>query len=173
MAADDQSGDDDLSVTEAQLADDELTAAEAQLAVYAQALSEGVRAALSGWVVAAVQSRIAGPAPEVQAAAEAAGAAAAAAVGEEVAALLAADIDAQRENPLAVLRRAGCYPTEVLRAAGAEPVDRDDFAIERFPDDVYDLAPASFADIHPDLQAPGLAWGAAKAFVHRRRHITG
>ena len=170
MAADDQTVADTLSAVQAQFADDDLAGAESQLAVYAQALSEGIRAALPGWVVAAVTSRMAGPTPEVQAAAEVAGAAAAAAVGEEVTALLAADVDAQRENPLAVLRRAVRYPTEVLRAAGAEPVDRDDFAIERFPDDVYDLAPASFADIHPDLQAPGLNWGAAKAFVHRRRH---
>ena len=173
MAADDQTAADALSAVQAQFADDDLAGAEAQLTVYAQALSEGIRAALPGWVVAAVQSRMAGPTPEVRAAAEAAGAAAAAAVGEEVAELLAADIDEQRENPLSVLRRAVRYPTEVLNAAGAIPVERDDFAIERFPDDVYDLAPASFSDIHPDLQDPGLTWGAAKAFVHRRRHITG
>ena len=70
---------------------------------------------------------------------------------------------------MAVLRRAVRYPTEVLAAAGAAPVERDDFAIDRFPDDVYDLTPASFGDIHPDLQTPGLVWGAAKAFAHRRR----
>ena len=171
MAADDQTVADTLSAVQAQFADDDLAGAEAQLAVYAQALAAGIRAALPEWVVAAVESRTTDLTPEVRAAAEAAGADAAAHIGDEVTALLAADVDEQRENPLAVLRRAVRYPTEVLRAAGAEPVDRDDFAIERFPDDIYDLAPASFADIHPDLQAPGLAWGAAKAFVHRRRHI--
>jgi hypothetical protein len=28
----------------------------------------------------------------------------------------------------------------------------------------------TFADLDPDLAEPGLAWGAAKAFVHKRRH---
>lgn len=100
----------------------------------------------------------------------AAGEDAAADIGGEATRLLATDIDKQRENPLALLRRAVRYPTEVLAASGAEPAERDDFAVERFPEDIYDLAPASFADIHPDLQIPGLEWGAAKAFVHRRRH---
>ena len=38
-----------------------------------------------------------------------------------------------------------------------------------FPDDVYDLAPASFADVDPALHEPGLVWGAAKAHVHLAR----
>lgn len=126
--------------------------------------------ALPGWVVSAVESRLPEMGPDHRQAAEAAGAAAAADVGGKVARLLAADIDDQRENPMAVLRRAVSYPTEVLSAAGASPVERDRFAIDRFPDDVYNLAPASFSDIHPDLAAPGLTWGAAKAFVHRQRH---
>ncbi len=136
----------------------------------ARALADGIQAALPGWVVSCVESRVAEMSPEVRAAAEAAGAAAAAEVGAEVAELLTADIDAQRENPLAVLRRAVRYPTEVLLAARAAPPNRDDFAIDRFPDDVFDLTPASFSDIHPDLQALGVTWGAAKAFLHRRRH---
>ena len=106
-------------------------------------------------MVSCVESRVAEMAPEVRAAAEAAGAAAAAEVGAEVAELLAADIDAQRENPLAVLRRAVRYPTEVLLAARAAPPNRDDFAIDRFPDDVFDLTPASFADIPPRPASPG------------------
>ena len=121
------------------------------------------------WVVAAVQRHLGHVSPEIQRVAQAAGQAAAAAVGDEVADLLAADIDQQRENPLAVVRRAVRFPTEVLRQAGAAPVARDDFAATRFPDDIYDLAPATFADLHPDLHQPGLEWGAAKAFVHRRR----
>ena len=35
-----------------------------------------------------------------------------------------------------------------------------------FPDDVYDLSPATFADVDPALHEPGLVWGAAKAHVH-------
>ena len=38
-----------------------------------------------------------------------------------------------------------------------------------FPDDVYDLAPATFDDVSPDLHDPGLRWGAAKAHVHLKR----
>ncbi|MYH71919.1 MAG: hypothetical protein F4153_04995 [Acidimicrobiia bacterium] len=152
------------------MTDAELRTAEQQLAACAQELAEGIRDALPKWVVAAVESRLASLSPTVREAAEAAGAAAATEIGAEVTRLLAADIDDQSENPLAVLRRAVRYPTEVLAAAGVAPVERDDFAIQRFPGDVYDLTPASFADLHPDLQAPGLTWGAAKAFVYRRRH---
>ena len=152
------------------MSDRELAAAEQQLADSARKLADGIVHALPGWVVTAVQSRLANMDSETREAAEAAGRAAVADIGTEVSRLLAADVDDQRENPLALLRRAVRYPTEVLFAAEAPPIERDDFAVERFPDDVYDLTPASFADIHPDLQTPGLEWGAAKAFVHRRRH---
>ncbi len=148
----------------------QLEVAERQLVEHGRILAEGIRVALPEWVVSAVRSRLPNMDSGVLRAAEAAGSAAAADIGGEVARLLVADVDDQRENPLAVLRRAVRYPTEVLRVAGVAPVDRDDFAVARFPDDVYDLVPASFADIHPDLQDPAVAWGAAKAFVHRRRH---
>jgi hypothetical protein len=61
------------------------------------------------------------------------------------------------------------YPTAVLRQAGVPPVDRDRFRQEAFPDDFYDLSPASWSDIDPSLTEPGINWGAAKAFEHRRR----
>jgi putative CocE/NonD family hydrolase len=41
--------------------------------------------------------------------------------------------------------------------------------VHSFPDDAYDLGPASFADIDPSLHEPGLMWGAAKAHVHLAR----
>ena len=69
-----------------------------------------------------------------------------------------------------MLRDAVRYPTEVLRAAGAPAVDRDRFSTDRFPDDDYDLTPATWSDIDPSLLDLGIAWGAAKAFVHRQRH---
>ncbi|HEY3809796.1 MAG TPA: hypothetical protein VGL49_00065, partial [Acidimicrobiales bacterium] len=80
------------------------------------------------------------------------------------------DIDAQRTTPLALLRHAVRVPTEVLRDAGMAPVARDRFAREAFPDDDFDLSPASWADIDPALTELGITWGAAKAFEHRRRH---
>jgi hypothetical protein len=49
-------------------------------------------------------------------------------------------------------------------------VARDAFEQERFPDDVYGLMPASFADFGPEVGEAGLAWGAAKAWEHKRRH---
>jgi hypothetical protein len=92
-------------------------------------------------------------------------------VGAQVRALLTTDIDEQTTTPLAIVRGAGVrYPTGVLRGAGVPPVERDSFVERAFPDDLYDLAPASFADLDPALQEKGLEWGAAKAFEHKRRH---
>jgi hypothetical protein len=140
---------------------------EGQLKDYAAALAAGVERALPVWVVRSIERRSTDVAPgEVNRAA----AQAAAEVGGAVRRLLASDIDQQRTTPLALLRSAVRYPTEVLRQAGVPPVQRDRFAEEAFPDDVYDLTPATFADLDPDLAEPGLAWGAAKAFVHKRRH---
>jgi len=89
---------------------------------------------------------------------------------EAVRALLAADIDDQRSTPLTLLRSAVRYPTEVLRAAGVPAVERDPIQARLLPDDLYDLSPARFADVDPALAEPGMVWGAAKAFAHRRRH---
>lgn len=91
-------------------------------------------------------------------------------VAAAVRALLMADVDAQATTPLALLRDAVRYPTAVLRGAGVAPVERDEFHRERFPDDLYDLTPSSFADIDPELADLGVAWGAAKAFTHKQRH---
>ena len=88
---------------------------------------------------------------------------------------LGRDIDDQADTPLAILRGAVEYPTEVLRRAGVPPVERDEFARRSFPTDVYGLAPANLADVAPELAEPGLVWGAAKAHAHlarRRREAT-
>ena len=135
------------------------------------ALADAIVAALPGWVERCVASRLPAPDPAASEAARDAGRRAATEVGAEVRALLAADIDDQRTTPLALLRRAVRYPTEVLRAAGAPPVDRDPIQVRLMPDDLYDLSPANFADVDPALAEPGLVWGAAKALAHRRRHV--
>lgn len=147
---------------------------EERLARYAADLGDGVRAALPTWVVRCVVERFeawtGGPPPaEVVEAAAAAGDRARDEVGDAVAQVLAADIDEQRVPPLSLVRAAVRYPTEVLRGAGVPPVVRDDFAERNFPDDLYDLHPASFADLDPALHEPGLLWGAAKAHVHLTR----
>lgn len=93
---------------------------------------------------------------------------------ERLAALLRTDVDEQRTGPLAVLRSAVVYPTEVLAAAGIPEVARDDFEVRAFPADRYRLSPASFMDIDPALHEPGIVWGAWKAStVLRRRREEG
>ena len=79
--------------------------------------------------------------------------------------LLATDVDEQRSNPLDILRDAVAGPTEVLLGAGARPVSRDTFSEERFPGDLFDLAPATWADVDESMVEPGLTWGAWKAAV--------
>jgi hypothetical protein len=137
------------------------TADEAQLAGYATALAEGIEAAIPRWVVRCVERRAGGLGAE----AEAAGERARAEIGPQVRALLATDVDQQWTNPLAILRRTVAFPTDVLRKAGVAPVARDSFAVNVFPDDIYDLAPASFADVDPALTEAGIEWGAAKAHI--------
>jgi hypothetical protein len=140
----------------------------------ARQLADGIEAALPGWVlrcVTTVMSSWAGDVPdEVRARAERAGHAAQAEVGAAIRSLLQADVDAQWTTPLALLRSAVRYPTAVLVASGVPPVRRDRFAEEAFPSDVYDLTPASLADLDPALAEVGIAWGASKAMEHRRRH---
>ena len=142
---------------------------EARLAELAEGLADGIVAALPGWVARCIADRSVGVTVD-DAAVAAAGQRAAADVGSRVRRLLAADIDEQRTGPLALVRHAVTYPASVLSAAGVAPVERDADAVRLFPDDAYDLSPASFAELHSDLRGPGLKWGAAKAHVHRRRH---
>ena len=142
---------------------------------HATALAEAVTAALPGWVERSVARLVAAwtgaePSAEVAEAARAAGRRAADEVGAAVRALVEADIDDQRSTPLSLLRAAVRYPTEVLRAAGVPPVARDAIQERLLPGDVYDLSPATFADVDPALAEPGMLWGAAKALAHRRRH---
>jgi hypothetical protein len=141
---------------------------------YARALADGIEAALPLWVgrcVARVMQAWAGQVPpQVAAAAAEAGRQAQDQTGSAVRALLEADIDDQPSTPLTLLRQAVRHPTQVLRDAGVPPVARDAFAQRAFPDDEYDLSPASLADVDPGLTDLGITWGAAKAFEHKRRH---
>jgi hypothetical protein len=141
----------------------------------ATALADAVAAALPGWVERSVARLVtawtgSGPDAALADAAREAGRRAAVEVGGEVRALVEADIDDQRTTPLSLLRAAVRYPTEVLRDAGVPPVVRDAIQERLLPDDVYDLSPATFADVDPALAEPGMLWGAAKALAHRRRH---
>lgn len=141
---------------------------------YAKTLADGLADALPTWVERCVRDVMVAWRGEVPAEVAAAAAEAGRRVGQEVGGavrrLLDADIDDQATTPLSLVRAAVRYPTGVLAAAGAPPVERDRFAEAAFPADVYDLSPASWAEVDPALVDAGLAWGAAKAFEHKRRH---
>ncbi len=145
----------------------------ASLARYAAALADGIETAIPGWVDRSVLSVLADQGIEVDDALAArideAGRAAQAEGAGWARQLLASDIDAQPGNPLSVLRGLVRHATAVLAAVGARPVPRDEFSERNFPDDVYDLTPASFSDVDPALHEPGLIWGAAKAHIHLAR----
>jgi len=145
----------------------------AALARYARALADGIDQALPGWVERSVERLLLAyrgvVEPAERVAATQAGVAARDAVAPRVRRVLLADIDAQTVSPLAVVRTAVAFPTEVLHGVGVPPVVRDEFVERQFPDDVYDLSPASFADVDPALHEPGMTWGAAKAHVHLAR----
>ena len=146
-----------------------------EIGEYATALADGIEKALPEWVersVARIMTAWAGAVPEeVSAAARSAGEQARSDLGPRLRSLLDADIDEQATTPLAILRLLAVrYPTEVLRDAGVPPVQRDEFVEDVFPEDAYDLAPTAFTDLDPDLGDVAIAWGAAKAFEHKRRH---
>jgi len=77
--------------------------------------------------------------------------------------LLSRDVLEQRSNPLAVFRQATQPVTELLKNLGCLPVTRDEFDERSFPDDVYGLSPATWADIDEAMVEPGIEWGAWKA----------
>lgn len=144
---------------------------------YAEALATGIEHALAPWVVRSV-STVAdawrpGLGHELQGPASVAGRRASTEVGPRVRALLETDVDEQSTGPLALVRQAVLYPTEVLNQAGVGPVVRDEFSERAFPADVFGLAPASFAELDPSLHEPGLMWGAAKAHVVLARRRAG
>jgi hypothetical protein len=142
---------------------------DAALAAFATALADGIEAALPAWVdrcvVAVAEAWEPGLGARLAPAAAEAGRLAAEEVGPRVRALLATDVDEQATGPLAIVREAVRYPTEVLADAGVGAVVRDEFDERAFPADRYGLAPAAFADLDESLREPGLVWGAAKAHV--------
>ncbi len=153
---------------------DDATTDDQLLALYATALADGVEEALPGWVASAVVRHLGGDLPDglpedFEDRVIAAGREAADDVGSRVRELLALDVDEQWTNPLTLIRTAIRYPTELLREIGAPTVSRDEQSERFYPDDVYDLIPASFAELGPAVHDLGLSWGAAKAHVHLRR----
>jgi len=137
-----------------------------KLAEYSADLASQLRADLPAWVEGSVASRTD---LDLSREARLAGEAAAADIGARIEQLLLLDVDEQRSTPLALLREAVVYPTGVLAAAGVPERQRDEFTRRNFPEDLYELTPASFADISDAAQEAGIHWGAAKAHVHLAR----
>ncbi|MCP5030877.1 MAG: hypothetical protein GY939_03680 [Actinomycetia bacterium] len=143
---------------------------EAAMADLADGLVDAIEVALGPWVRRCVVARHEGPIPaRLEAAIEEAVGQAVDDIGPKLRQLLALDIDQQWTNPMAVIRRAVLYPTSLLIEAGVAPAERDETAVRQHPHDVYDLVPASFADLDLTVHESGLLWGAAKAHIHLRR----
>jgi hypothetical protein len=136
------------------------------LADASQALLDAVEVALAPWV----EQRLLARAPHLGPSAGDTARRAADVALAELRRLLTTDIDAQRTTPLQILRDAMAGPTAALSAAGVPPVPRDARQAEVDPDDVYDLGPATWADLGDGVGEAGLVWGAAKAMVHLDRH---
>ncbi|MEO8695063.1 MAG: hypothetical protein ABI658_16165 [Acidimicrobiales bacterium] len=143
------------------------------LARYADELVRVVESSMGDWVEARVRSVLDAQHRSIDAQTatliDAARLEATRDVSAELRAVLALDIDEQRRNPLSILRAAVRYPTRVLRAVGAQMVERDEFDERSFPDDEFSLTPAAFADFGPEVHDAGIVWGAAKAHVHLQR----
>ncbi|MEO6124272.1 MAG: hypothetical protein ABIR32_11230 [Ilumatobacteraceae bacterium] len=147
----------------------------ADLDPYVQQLIDAVHPVVPQWLercVVQISIRQTGAcSPPLHSEAAAMATSAAAEILARLDALLVLDVDAQATNPLSVLRWGVRYPTEVLVSHSIPPVRRDDFAVRAFPSDVYNLSPATWADVDESLQEPGLIWGAwkAKTVLDRRR----
>ncbi len=137
---------------------------------YAAVLLDAVDTVVVDWVERCVASRATG----LHDAARLAGETARAEIVDELRELFDTDIDEQRANPLAVMRRGVRFPAAVLTAAGVAPVVRPEFERNAFPDDIYGLSPATWTDVDESLREPGLIWGVSKAKEHLdRRRLEG
>lgn len=92
-------------------------------------------------------------------------------VHHELHSLLAQDVDAQRQNPLHILRVSTVFATQVLQEAGIAEASRDAFDAEALPNDVYAFGPLTWKDLSDDVHEAGISWGAWKAatVLQRRR----
>lgn len=142
---------------------------------YVQQLADAAAAVIPAWlercVVQSARRLGAVPTPQLRDDARAMSRQWAPVVIADLHRLLDTDVDAQRTNPLSVLRAAVQHPADVLDRHGVAPARRDDFAVRNFPADVYGLSPATWADVDESLTEPGIIWGAwkAKTVLDRRR----
>ena len=145
----------------------------ARFTAAAQALVTAVDGVVARWTARLVSERVeawtGSVSDDVHQAASRAGEDARAEAVASPEALFAKDLDDQAAPPPALLRWVTAHAPGALAAEGVPAVERDPFAVRAFPDDVYDLVPATWADIDPSLAEPGLTWSAAKAFMFKAR----
>ncbi len=86
--------------------------------------------------------------------------------------LLATDVDAQRSNPLHVIRLSTVGANTLLQTYEVETPLRDQFEIEAMPHDIYAIGPLTWKDLGDEVHDAGIAWGAWKAatVLTRRRN---
>lgn len=143
---------------------------EAMFVAFGHELVAAAGAAVGPWVGRQLAQRFGGTIPDAyRASADSAAEAATTEVVAGLRELVAGDIDEQRTTPLSVIRRAGVPAAAVLADAGVPVAERDPDAVRLYPDDHYDLAIGSFADLSEELQQAGIKWGAAKAHLHLAR----
>lgn len=136
---------------------------------YPQALYDAVMSAVPQWILGRMQQLTGSSEPQEvlhNAAQEVS-----ALVGAELLQLLSTDVDAQRMNPLHVLRACTAPATAALKNLGIPEASRDQFDQSVMPDDVYALGPLTWRDLGEEVHEAGINWGAYKAAVviSRRR----
>lgn len=95
---------------------------------------------------------------------------AAAWVRTELGELLSADAEAQRVNPLQLLREASRFATPVLESMGAARPVRDEFESRAMPEDQWAVGPLAWIDLGDRVHEAGITWGAWKAATIISRH---
>lgn len=91
-------------------------------------------------------------------------------VASELAALLAADPEEQRTNPLHLMRTASRFATPVLRELKVPLPGRDEFEARAMPEDEYGIGPLAWIDLGEEVHDAGISWGAWKAATIISRH---
>ena len=135
---------------------------------YGRALQAAVRADCIPWLEGMVRSRAPqlAPDPAVRSVLDAV----ADEIDHRLGIVVEAPVDEPISGPLETMRSAMAPLGEWLEARAVPPPPRDPRDVELHPRDRYDLGPMRFVDISPGVHEAGMAWGAAKAFLHRARH---
>ena len=92
-------------------------------------------------------------------------------VKQNLAALLATDVDTQKINPLQVLRDSTASVSVAMQECGIPVPHRDEFEVRAMPHDIYGIGPLTWRDMSDDVHDAGINWGAWKAatILSRRR----